>query len=327
MDAVGYALAAAVPAMQEIPDILPPLIATSGLPSNHGSCSGAASTAGTGKILYTGGSDTGNGLQNKAALYDTSTNTSTIKAVMPGTIQNHTQQELNDGRVWVQGVSASAVVSWTYNPTTNVWTSTGNPPTSPYLTTTTTIIQSCKTPDGFIWAVHGFSAGFARYSQITNTWTVRAGLDNGTQYASIAYRNGGTSIVYTPWSGNSYWKDYNPSTNVWTAWATTTVGGSSSRATEDLVLGGVWFSPISYAGGTTYAAYIGPTGQTLIPVDGFGNNLSSSTMVSCPNTQTSYIMSGDPGNGYGAVWVVRFRKLGEKPTPGRAALLSYLATT
>ena len=323
MDAVAYALGSSVPETYSGANFSTPRAVLPIARYNHGQ-----STLADGTVLVTGGSGAAS---TSVQSYDPATDVWTNKTSLPASRWDHGQSTLGDGTVLVTaglvgGTFSSSTES--YDPSTNSWTAKASFALNLHshgqstLADGSALITGGQYYNGSAYQVLG---NVRRYDPVTNTWSNKASMIN---FPDRKYEHGqstmddGTVLVT---GGRDYYNNnartvysYDPAANAWAAktslpTATIYAHGQSTLADGTaLVTGGLSTTnrvfaydrvANSWASRVPLGLYRYRHGQSTL-ADG-------SVLLTGGQTQTTYVEQYYPG--------------GVLNTPGRAALLGYLA--
>ena len=335
MDAVAYALAAGIPATISSVNVETTKASLPTNLANHGQ-----STLGDGTVLVTGGSTTGSDSQRTDIVrsWSPTTNSWTQKSSLITPRWRHRQSTLADGTALVAAGETSGQIPayyyrryvQQYNPTTNVWSNKAQFPQDIYWTGQSTLGDGTVLVTGGYWT--GTSYNTVRsWSPTTNSWTTKASLNGTRRQHGQSTLADGTALVTGGWISNQPSSDvrsYDPSTNAWTqktSMPATAHGHGQSTVGDGTVL---------TTGGPTGTGYVSAACYSYDPATNTWTTKIALSNVRIAHGQStlgdgtvlltggSYTNSatGNPTSG-----VQQYDPGLELPTPGRAALLGYLA--
>lgn len=107
--------------------------------------------------------------------------------------------------------------NWEYNPTTNIWTAKASLP----ITTHYTVIGFSFNSFGFI-GIYNFTTNitnFYKYTPVLNSWAFVTAYPQSGQalFSTVTPTKVYIGLGYDGTTPQSYWHEYNPTTNLWTA--------------------------------------------------------------------------------------------------------------
>ncbi|CAF1024715.1 unnamed protein product [Adineta steineri] len=181
---------------------------------------GSSSVLSNGKVLVTGGWDSG--VLNSAELYDPSTGTWTTTGNMNNARIYHTASVLSNGKVLVTGgySSGSALNSAElYDPSTGTWTTTGNMANAREYHTSSVLLNGKVLVTGGVGNT-GYLNSAELYDPSTGIWTPTGNMNNARQFHRASVLSNGKVLVTGGIDNNFSLSNsaelYDPLTSTWT---------------------------------------------------------------------------------------------------------------